>query len=865
MTQDTSEAQQPLDYADHATHRRNRRVRVVYDVIGVPRTRFDVAVEILLAAMLLFMPAAFGAVEPWSEMVVVVLAAALAMCLLGKLIEHPQARLIGTWAYLPIAVFLTLVLLQLAPLPSGVLALLSPNTAATKTRLLGDLSNAAEVLRRTTITFYGEATWRDLTRLLAVVAVFVVVVNMYQRLEPVRRLLATIAIVGGAMALLALAQDALGARKIYWSVPTYFGLATSGTFVNHSHFAQFMNLSMGGGLALLLLYWHEHYAKRHLSAGEVFEQFGNRDFTPVWLLGAMLALGAASVAFSLSRGGVIAMGAAAIVTALVIAIKARVRTSTLAFTAALAAIIAVAVFFGSEAVSRRMASLREPGAEGSRLQILRDLARAWREYPLFGTGLGTHRYVFPMFDTSRAMAAVATHAENEYAQVAEETGGVGLAMVALLVGIVMAAYARCVRGHRSSAGAVAVGLGFGVLAVLIHSASDFGQHVFANAMLLAISFALILNMARLRSRERDPDAPPVEPIRGRRWLRITAAAMTLAVFAGMIWQSATRVSAASAWQIAARDEATLRERGWRTGDDGLYAELIGAAARASAQRPGDVGYRYWLNVYRWQSLDRYRDSRTGTWPPERRDVILQFTRGIVAELQTCRVLCPTFGPAYAQLGLLKRFELGDASGAAHIRLGYELAPNDPTANYADGLLAAQEGDWSRAVARFRQSVALGSGALEPILDLLIYEHGRPDVALEVARDRLDSVELLIAKLESAATTRPENVADVLQQARAEEKRLLLAAAQRGDADPPVIARAAQLRAADGRLDEAIQLYRRAITGMYEQPQWHLELARLLARSGRSDEAAREASVALRLHPGWPEARQLLKELESPPR
>jgi tetratricopeptide (TPR) repeat protein len=503
------------------------------------------------------------------------------------------------------------------------------------------------------------------------------------------------------------------------------------------------------------------------------------------------------------------------------------------------------------------------------MQILRDLSRAWREYPVFGTGLGTHRFVFPMFDTSRAASGVATHAENEYAQVAEETGAAGFAMVVLFLGIAAAAYAKCLRGHRSSAGAVAVGLGFGVLAVLIHSASDFGQHVFANAMLLAISFALILNMARLRRRERDGDAPPPAPTDGRRWPRATGAAITLAVFAGIIWQGAVRASAASDWQVATRDEATLRSRGWRSGDDGIYAELIGAAARASAKCPGDVGYRYWLNVYRWQSLDRYRDPRTGTWPPQQRAVILGFVRDIVGELQTCRTLCSTFGPADSLLGMLELFELGDASGAAHIRLGYELAPTDPTANYADGLLAAKQGDWRRAVERFRQSMAMGSGTLEGTLDLLILEYGRSDVALDVVRDNLGAVELLIARLQtlvSSVATQPgqaRDFGDALEQARAEQKRLVLAAVERGDAEPAIIAQAAQFAAADGKIDEAMQLYRRALSGYFEQPEWHLQLARLLAQAGRADQAAHEATLALQFRAGWEEARQLMRELSAP--
>src|SRR4051812_5277911 len=143
MTQDTSEAQQPA--SSNARQRRGRYVHVIYDATGVSTTGFDVAIEILLAALLVFMPAAFGAVEAWSELIVLVLTGAIAACFFAKLLVHGQARIIGSWAYLPVALFIAIVLLQLAPFSRGLIAALSPDTAAIKGRLLADIPNAAEV------------------------------------------------------------------------------------------------------------------------------------------------------------------------------------------------------------------------------------------------------------------------------------------------------------------------------------------------------------------------------------------------------------------------------------------------------------------------------------------------------------------------------------------------------------------------------------------------------------------------------------------------------------------------------------------------------------------------------------------------
>src|SRR5204863_9221259 len=195
----------------------------VFDSADNPQTRIDTAIECLLAAMLLFAPAAFGAVETWSEEIVIALAAAIALCFIAKLIIRPDTRVPWSWTYLPILNFLLLAAAQSIPLPAGLLRAISPNTAATKQRLLSDLPAATDALRTMSLTFYASATLRQLRLLLAVVSVFIVVLNIYRRIEPIRRLLATIAMIGGATAILALLQDATRATKIYWTIETYFG------------------------------------------------------------------------------------------------------------------------------------------------------------------------------------------------------------------------------------------------------------------------------------------------------------------------------------------------------------------------------------------------------------------------------------------------------------------------------------------------------------------------------------------------------------------------------------------------------------------------------------------------------------------
>ena len=94
-----------------------RDCRATLDNIDVPLNRFDSIIEWLLVALLAFMPIACGAVHAWSEQVVVVLAAAMTVCFLLKLIFCRDRPVFWTWAYIPVALFILISALQLVSFP----------------------------------------------------------------------------------------------------------------------------------------------------------------------------------------------------------------------------------------------------------------------------------------------------------------------------------------------------------------------------------------------------------------------------------------------------------------------------------------------------------------------------------------------------------------------------------------------------------------------------------------------------------------------------------------------------------------------------------------------------------------------------
>src|SRR5687767_7970568 len=85
---------------------------------------WDSLTLVLLALLLLFAPASFGAVEAWSELIVILLATALSICLAVRALLDRDFQFAWTWLYVPLAFFLLLVSGQLLSLPGSIVSML---------------------------------------------------------------------------------------------------------------------------------------------------------------------------------------------------------------------------------------------------------------------------------------------------------------------------------------------------------------------------------------------------------------------------------------------------------------------------------------------------------------------------------------------------------------------------------------------------------------------------------------------------------------------------------------------------------------------------------------------------------------------
>jgi O-antigen ligase len=791
------------------------------------------------------MPLSFGAVQAWSEYVVITAVSLIALLFCCKLIIYPQERIIRTWAYIPLAIFIIIAAAQLIPLPGSIVGIISPNTLELRSQLIGDIPGSESYLKWMPLSLYPAATKHDLRLVLAAATVFVVVLNVFRRPEQMKRLLLSIAIIGGAVALITLAQNIFGNGKIYWFIQTPNSQGYSGPFVNHSNYGQFINLSIAAAIAVLLVRLREMFKYSGTSVPLAFDYIGSPAARGIWLLIGIIGICVATLFLSLTRGGIISMLAAAAFTAIMISRTGTLKKQAWLFVFIFLIAFGCVLYAGFDAVCERLVTVRNLGqGETGRIQIIKDIAVCSKEFPLFGTGLGTHRYVYPMFDRS-LFVLPAYHADNEYAQAIEETGFVGLAALLVFAFVIGKGYWRAIRNKNNIIFSAAFGIGFGILAILIHSMTDFGQHLPANGLLTAALCALLLVLAG--QKQKNYGLADFK-IKNSKWPRLLTGLIVLSICIWAVSNANRSRIAENQWQkVRALSEQI--ERNQDVGIEYAKAKRIHYAESAAENDPDNIFYRYLLNVYRYGTLGGTRDPYSDELTIGTEQIPDAYE--IVEQLEKICMQCPTYGPAYSMLGQIQKFVLYDDDGAEHIRKSYRLAKNDPVICFVAGCLDASEGEVDCAAGKFARAVKLDGRLYDKAALVFIDRLSRPDLAIEIAGQNVAHLNSVYSVLNDAFYTDyacqvQEQIISIIEKERRD-----------GTATAWETKLLGEYYYRQGQNQKAIECYRQALRMDYKQVGWRYDLAFVLAECNKPKEAMDEARVCLQLRPEFTEAKNLL--------
>lgn len=786
-------------------------------------SHFSIAALALLLGMVGFSAFAFGGVEPWSELALLFASAVVAAFALFNLSRRGMGRhaaiILGlAGSYVCLAVF------QVLPLPLEFLKGLSP----IRYEIVSDLLENPPALA--TISYYPVDTIASLRLVFIAISVFAATVAACRSTLLVQWILLGLFLLGVGEAFLAIAQKATQAKGIYWS-QTVPGSAWSGSFVNHSNFSQFLNLTIGASLGLLLNRLSEGRRKESRERRTITWQEASRCYGWV-LIGIVIQV--VAIAASLSRAGLVGMALAAAITCLVLRRTSRLGKSAWALVVVPPVAYASLLLLGFDSVYLRIESLQEQTSYGDRIDLGLCTLRAGWDHPVFGTGLGTHASVFPTYDTTGSIA-VAEQADNDYAQVFEETGVIGVILLGGIFATILAAIRRATNLRNNPGKYAAYGALYGLVAIGVQSLTDFGQRVPAVFCTTAILAGVVVGLS---PREDATHLPT-----GRGW-RLGILSCAILIGSGWLYllQSGIADYRAHRWRALADALASSLEANVVEAAPQQYIDCIAALEMATTIQPRRIEHAFWLNAYRWEAFQFATRGANPAETPAGHQTALR----IADELAEARRICPTHGPSYTLEGQL-RLGVGDPAGGRLLMEGVRLTPNDPVACFAAAfhtlsLPVDEEADY-KAFDLLQRAVALDSSFCSDAIRAVIELRGNVEVTARLAGEdpsRLRYLADLIQGVDSLAS----QAEGVRGKALAVQEELV----QRPTATSGEIIDLAIRLVGVGRLEESVNLFRRGLSLRFANNRCRLRLIDVLIKLGRYEEALRETRIANRVQP-----------------
>lgn len=426
--------------------------------------------RILLAAILLGNAILFAGVDPPTRAVT----AALALVLVVDLPRIPSVPRPHLWAG---ALLGGLVAAQVVPLPLEIRSTLQPG-------LEGLIAGGWAPL--------SVAPWATIQAAVSVVVAAGIAVTA-ARLAATRSglpyLLTVLAAVAAVLAVTGLAGEAGAPDRVMLVRANTVGASPYGPYLNRNHFAQGIELSLPAALVLLAV------AGRKLP----LPGLPRRQATSVALAtGIVVAVGAAALLRSGSRGGVVFLAGAAVATMpLWWGPRRSRRWLWVTAGAVLLCLIAALAWARLPALRDDFAQLFViEGVEGNtRWDLWRGTVQLWRAAPVLGTGLGSYRYVIGVFKPATG-SAVLEQAHNDWLEALACGGLAGAAVLVLLV-VGCAGMLRPGRLHRIrfELRYPAAGAGLVLVATALHETIGFGLQTPLNRYLLAAWIGMLWGIA----------------------------------------------------------------------------------------------------------------------------------------------------------------------------------------------------------------------------------------------------------------------------------------------------------------------------------------------------------------------------------
>lgn len=458
------------------------------------RTAFTIYLVVLGLSPLLF-----GSVHTYAYTLVILLILTASLLLVFyNIVKDPQSDvLLYRWPVTGLNLLFFLVLaylvLQIIPLPRGLVEILSPESwlIAEKSLPASQVAIAQHSVPNTlSLTPYRYPVRMSIIRWVAYGLFFLGFTQTLKSRKRIELAIGCILATACFSGLYGIFQTYSGYSHIWWFTKNAYLEDVTGTYINRNHFACFM------GLALILAAAYSC----SLSAGGRKEPRNSRvrltrflsheqSFSKKMLViasGIVIGIG---LILSASRGGILAATAGLFFMGLLFASKRSQRRNGVIVFVIFGLITLSTFYIGAEHSWERFRNINASYAV--RARYAETTLNLFNDFKLFGVGVGNFRYAYPKYQQAPDNYVFIEYAHNDWAQFLAEAGIIGF--VFFLSGISRYIY-QTIRRWKRREEPFYVAMGLAPLAALlligVHSYSDFNLHIPANFLVLTSLVAI---------------------------------------------------------------------------------------------------------------------------------------------------------------------------------------------------------------------------------------------------------------------------------------------------------------------------------------------------------------------------------------
>lgn len=446
-------------------------------------------------------PLLFGTVEFWSLafMEVVSFSLLFLWLLLSMKGHEPRVSFVIPPFSPAIMALLGLAAVQVVPLPPSLVKLIAPQTH----RIYHEVISVGGGLPWLTLSLYPHVTILEIVRMLSYFCVYFLTIQLVRDRETIGRMAGLVILTGSVVSLLGIFQVIFWNGRLLWLRELTQGGTPFGPYVNRNHFAGLMGMLIPVSMGMLI-HFLPGTSAGHSLRDALSDFLTHRKVNKAVLNLAALVVMMTALFLSLSRGGIVGLCISMLFFGVMLAKRNSTRRKGWTIVAIFLVVLVTVGWFGWKPVIDRFERMRNADTSSEyRVHNWKDSWEIIKEFPVFGTGLGTYEHIYPRYKTIPGQERW-EHAHNDYVEGAVELGVPGLATGLFILGAFYLKVFMALRKRKSLyCRLLAIGGMSGVTAITVHSLTDFNLHVGANALYLSFLMGFTIAVAHARVNEGD--------------------------------------------------------------------------------------------------------------------------------------------------------------------------------------------------------------------------------------------------------------------------------------------------------------------------------------------------------------------------